>query len=341
VFRNRVTEMLGVEIPIVQAPMGWIARAQLASAVSNAGALGIIETSSGELDVIRGEIKKMADLTDKPFGVIIALVLLAGCNQFWGLDPTKLASTIDAPPSCRDELAFDFVPVRVASAGGFPLAYNTDEARTIAVADQFKIVEGAADVDALRPAVLEPPLAMETTATIPRLSPEGDELFVHLRENAANPRIARYSRQGAVWKLEATTNLPVTPRGEISSPTRRLPGGRRILIGETGQLQEFVESAPDKWMPIGDPFPSVMPFGVVKEANLTADGLRVIYIALLNEGETLRYHARADVASPWGAPRDLPRFFGRPPLDWPFMTADCGRLYALTASEGVFYLKQP
>ena len=52
--------------------MGWIARAQLASAVSNAGAMGIIETSSGELDVIRDEIRKMRDLTDKPFGVNIA-----------------------------------------------------------------------------------------------------------------------------------------------------------------------------------------------------------------------------------------------------------------------------
>src|SRR5215471_17888688 len=71
-FENRVTELLGVDIPIVQAPMGWIARAQLASAVSNAGAMGIIETSSGELDVIRGEIAKMRDLTDKPFGVNIA-----------------------------------------------------------------------------------------------------------------------------------------------------------------------------------------------------------------------------------------------------------------------------
>jgi len=71
-FSNRVTEMLGVDIPIVQAPMGWIARAQLASAVSNAGAMGIIETSSGELDVIRDEIRKMRDLTDKPFGVNIA-----------------------------------------------------------------------------------------------------------------------------------------------------------------------------------------------------------------------------------------------------------------------------
>jgi enoyl-[acyl-carrier protein] reductase II len=71
-IQNRVTELLGVEIPIVQAPMGWIARAQLASAVSNAGGLGIIETSSGELDAVREEIRKMRDLTDKPFGVNIA-----------------------------------------------------------------------------------------------------------------------------------------------------------------------------------------------------------------------------------------------------------------------------
>ncbi len=71
-FDNRVTKMLGVEIPIVQAPMGWIARSQLASAVSQAGAMGIIETSSGDLDAIRGEIARMRTLTDKPFGVNIA-----------------------------------------------------------------------------------------------------------------------------------------------------------------------------------------------------------------------------------------------------------------------------
>ncbi len=71
-FSNRVTALLGVDIPIVQAPMGWIARSQLASAVSNAGAMGIIETSSGELDAIRDEIRMMRDLTEKPFGVNIA-----------------------------------------------------------------------------------------------------------------------------------------------------------------------------------------------------------------------------------------------------------------------------
>src|SRR5215468_2980402 len=71
-FDNRVTRLLGVEIPIVQAPMGWIARSPLAAAVSNAGALGIIETSSGELDAIRGEIRRMRELTSRPFGVNIA-----------------------------------------------------------------------------------------------------------------------------------------------------------------------------------------------------------------------------------------------------------------------------
>ena len=71
-FDNRVSRDLGVDIPIVQAPMGWIARSQLASAVSQAGACGIIETSSGELDAVKDEIRKMRDLTDRPFGVNIA-----------------------------------------------------------------------------------------------------------------------------------------------------------------------------------------------------------------------------------------------------------------------------
>jgi len=71
-FRTRVTDLLGIDYPIVQAPMGWIARSQLASAVCRAGGLGIIETSSGELDNVRREIVAMRELTDKPFGVNIA-----------------------------------------------------------------------------------------------------------------------------------------------------------------------------------------------------------------------------------------------------------------------------
>jgi len=73
---NRFLAHVGTKYPIVQAPMGWIARSQLASAVSNAGGLGIIETSSGETDACKEEIKKMADLTDKPFGVNLPILFL-------------------------------------------------------------------------------------------------------------------------------------------------------------------------------------------------------------------------------------------------------------------------
>src|ERR1700722_17643840 len=75
-LRTRVGELLGVDYPLVQAPMGFIARAQLASAVSNAGGFGIIETSSGRLGEVREEMASMRDLTDKPWGVNIAQMLV-------------------------------------------------------------------------------------------------------------------------------------------------------------------------------------------------------------------------------------------------------------------------
>ena len=73
---NRVTQILGSKYPIIQAPMGWIARSKLASAVSNAGGFGIIETSAGEVENCKNEIMAMADLTDKPFGVNLPLLFL-------------------------------------------------------------------------------------------------------------------------------------------------------------------------------------------------------------------------------------------------------------------------
>jgi enoyl-[acyl-carrier protein] reductase II len=60
--------------------MGWIARSALASAVSNAGGMGIIETSSGELDIVKGEIQRMRELTDQPFGVNIAQAFVRDPN---------------------------------------------------------------------------------------------------------------------------------------------------------------------------------------------------------------------------------------------------------------------
>lgn len=73
---NRVLAHTGARYPIVQAPMGWIARSALASAVCNAGGLGIIETSSGETANCQAEILKMRDLTTAPFGVNLPILFL-------------------------------------------------------------------------------------------------------------------------------------------------------------------------------------------------------------------------------------------------------------------------
>lgn len=100
-INNRVTAMTGTDYPIIQAPMGWIARAQLASAVSNAGGLGIIETSSGEFDNIKAEVAKMRELTDKPFGMNVALSYVKGTNiiDFVIEQGIKFVTTSSGSPS--------------------------------------------------------------------------------------------------------------------------------------------------------------------------------------------------------------------------------------------------
>ena len=72
---NRVLAHTGAKYPILQAPMGWIARTQLASAVSRAGALGIIETSSGETENCKREIMQMSAL-GLPYGVNLPIRFL-------------------------------------------------------------------------------------------------------------------------------------------------------------------------------------------------------------------------------------------------------------------------
>lgn len=73
-MKTRVTEVLGIEYPIIQGGMAWVAEHNLAAAVSNAGGLGIIGAASAPAEVVREEIKKCKELTDKPFGVNIMLL---------------------------------------------------------------------------------------------------------------------------------------------------------------------------------------------------------------------------------------------------------------------------
>ena len=69
-----ITEMLGIEYPLFQGGMAWIADGELASAVSNAGGLGIIAAGNAPKDYVKAEIQKAKSLTEKPFGVNIMLM---------------------------------------------------------------------------------------------------------------------------------------------------------------------------------------------------------------------------------------------------------------------------
>lgn len=80
-FKTRITEMLGIEYPIISGGMQWLSKAELASAVSEAGGLGLITAASfPETEELRDEIKKARTLTDKPFGVNISMLpaMIAG-----------------------------------------------------------------------------------------------------------------------------------------------------------------------------------------------------------------------------------------------------------------------
>ncbi len=73
-MKTRVTELLGIEQPIIQGGMAWVAEHQLAAAVSEAGGFGLIGAASAPAEVVRNEIRMAKELTDKPFGVNIMLL---------------------------------------------------------------------------------------------------------------------------------------------------------------------------------------------------------------------------------------------------------------------------
>ncbi|MEN6542041.1 nitronate monooxygenase [Parvibaculum sp.] len=162
---NRVLAHTGAKYPIVQAPMGWIARYPLASAVSKAGGIGIIETSSGETENCKAEIMKMIEL-GLPFGVNLPIMFLRDdamlkfvCNSGVKFVTTSAGSpakfiaplkdagitvyhavpTLDAAVKCA-EAGIDGLVVEGAEGGGFK---NPEEVSTLVL---LQAIRAAVDV---------------------------------------------------------------------------------------------------------------------------------------------------------------------------------------------------
>lgn len=73
-MKTRITELLGIEYPVIQGGMAWVAEYHLAAAVSEAGGLGIIGAGGAPAEFVREQIRKAKEVTDKPFGVNIMLM---------------------------------------------------------------------------------------------------------------------------------------------------------------------------------------------------------------------------------------------------------------------------
>ena len=73
-MKTRVTELLGIQYPILQGGMAWVAEYHLAAAVSEAGGIGLIGAGGAPASFVREQIRKTRELTDKPFGVNIMLM---------------------------------------------------------------------------------------------------------------------------------------------------------------------------------------------------------------------------------------------------------------------------
>ena len=74
-IKTRLTEMFGVEHPIIQGGLMWVATAELTSAVANAGAMGFMTAlTQPDAEALRAEIRKCRDMTDKPFGINLTIL---------------------------------------------------------------------------------------------------------------------------------------------------------------------------------------------------------------------------------------------------------------------------
>jgi NADH:quinone reductase (non-electrogenic) len=110
-IKTKMTEMLGVEHPIVQGGMQWVGTAEMASAVSNAGAFGIITAlTQPNPDALRREIERCRTLTDKPFGVNLTIL-----------------PSINPPPYAEYRKAIIDMGIKVVETAGYKPQEHVDE----------------------------------------------------------------------------------------------------------------------------------------------------------------------------------------------------------------------
>ncbi len=246
---NRVLAHTGARYPIVQAPMGWIARSALASAVCNAGGVGMIETSSGETANCQAEIVRMRDLTTAPFGVNLPILFLkddamvrficdsgvrfvttsAGSPARF-LAPLKAAGitvyhavpTLDAALKCV-AAGIDGLVVEGAEGGGFK---NPEEVSTLVL---LQAIRRAVDVPLIAAGGIADGRGMAAAFA---LGAEGVQMGTRFVSAAESPVHANY--KAAI--VDAGVTGTVVLNKQASPCIRALKTARTAAIAEAGRM---------------------------------------------------------------------------------------------------------
>jgi len=270
------------------------------------------------------------------------LVGLCACNQVFGVEPTEprdaafFDTALDAPFACPSGTVPQFDRVLEQAVFQFCQEYNVslDHDRAVAMCYEpvRQIAEGKIDDTRLTP--IPGFEAGVIDFDEPRLTPEG-ELIVR-RNEPSGTVFELYTRAGASWTSPTRLQLPATVPPMILGTPSRGPD-RRVFITGTTTVYELEVDTSGKASEVHQYTPAEL--GVVAvspvPANLTADGLRLVFSGLL-AGDTFYrtlYTERQAVTASFGAASAIS---STATLYDPYLNSDCSRLY-FSAAGSVFY----
>jgi hypothetical protein len=276
---------------------------------------------------------------------LACLLLLAGCNQIFGLretvaiDAQQFDAPIDAPYACPTTgLQPGFGKILHQSIAKNCISYTTSSATNRAAAYCFD-PEGIADgpIDEVpEHATLTP----SGTFDWPRLSPEGDELWLRKRgTGVAVFSIYQYASDHH-WTWVRDLAIPNTSMDDvITAPSRRVGGVRRFLRYAFQQFK-LIEYTDDgvTTTEIGSYDTQALGTLYMQFPNLDADGLRLVFVGQSPTATFAQtfYGDRAAITDPFVAAAPL----ATAPLAYdPFLTSDCSRLYT-SGLGSIFYAQQ-
>lgn len=270
-----------------------------------------------------------------------ALLLLAACNQIYGLDDTRLAGPVppDAPPACQPALAFDrrYEQALLVPCQDYVPAADADRALASCNAGgrayfaEGPIGKPLVEVDVeTRPGMVR---------GAPRLAPEGDRAIIQHFAVSVTSMYSVHERDATGWRWKYDLPLIAEFDDSVGTPSRRPNAHILHARPNVGLVDEYVEDAPDAWrLARSYTTDELGTRSLYTVFNLTADGLQVIYQQASLDGTLAISHAWRDSVDARFGPGVALDGIPRRVFD-AFMTNDCGRVY-FSGLSSIFYARQ-